>query len=758
MNRGPNIALALLLLFCLGLPVPGESALPATPGREPRVALVLAGGGARGLAHIGVIRRLEELGLPVDVVCGTSMGALVGGLWSLGWSGRELDSLARHIDWAGHFSDDPPHHRLIGNARFLDRPDGIRLEIERGHLRPPGQLFHGSKVELLLSDLTQGAHGEIDFLALPRSFACAATDLERGKAVYLEHGSLSQSLRASMSLPSLFEPVRIDGRVLVDGGLVQNLPVDLALRLDVDLIIGVDLPVHLRPAEELGNLLAVAEQSRQILSLSQEQQAARMADLLVRPEVSRYGLTDFEAVDTLIQRGYEAMCAAEPRLRELLAERGVELGRRPPPHRLALPDTLWLASLSVEGRSAITLEQAERLLDLKRGDLFSPREVSRRVRNFISSGSAQKAGYQIILTDPDAPPRPGRHPAAALLLEVEGPGQAWLDVNPGYSEREQVRLGLTLDWDRVTGPGSRIRLDGRFGRELALSLEAWRSSFHSSGLYLHPYSHYSSEDVEVGATSGRSLASYQLNRADLGLGAGLVLRRGARLEAMAATEWTKATPEVADTSWVRVRERAHAAALRLDVDTRNALDFPTHGFTLSCEARLLQPIGREADSFTRGWLSTRAWHSLDWLAPRPGGRGAATAATEAGSLPRWPGLLTLEAGAQAGRVLKGQLSTPYFFPFGGWPEMPGLEVKEFWVPEMLTGWLGLRLWLGRAVSVMPVAAWGRTRGGIVEQDERSGAGLGLELAARTLLGPLKLAAGARPGEKGFVYLRYGWEY
>jgi hypothetical protein len=225
---------------------------------------------------------------------------------------------------------------------------------------------------------------------------------------------------------------------------------------------------------------------------------------------------------------------------------------------------------------------------------------------------------------------------------------------------------------------------------------------------------------------------------------------------MIATEWIKASPKVADSTWTEVRERARAGALRLDVDTRNALDFPTHGFELTCEARYLDPIGRRADPFTRGWLRSRAWHSLDWLAPRPGGL-RSTAAREGGSLSRWPGLLTLEVGTEAGRSLRGDLSTPYFFPFGGWPEMPGLEVKGNWVPEMVVGWLGLRLWLGRSLSVMPVAALGRTMGSLLDRDEHSELGLGVELAVRTVLGPLKLATGAHPGDPAFVYLRFGWE-
>ncbi len=717
------------------------------------MALVLAGGGARGLAHIGVIQRLEELGAPVDLVCGTSMGALVGGLWSLGWNGRQLDSLARRIDWMGSFRDDPPHHKLMGNARFLHRPEGLRLDVEGWRLKPPGQLFQGRKVELLLSDLTQGAHGDINFLALPRPFACAATDLERGEPVHLTQGSLPRALRASMSLPSIFEPVRVDGRALVDGGLVQNLPVDLALRLGADVVVGVDLPVELRPLDGLDNLLAVAEQSRQILSLSQERQAARMADLVVRPDVGAFGMLDFSRPDSLIRLGYDAMCEAEPRLLELLRARGLRLEPRGSPVRWALPDSLWLASVAVEGESTLSLEQAERLLGLRRGDLFRPGDVSERVRNFISSGSAQRAGYEIVLLDSLSH---ASHAAAALLLQVDGPTRAWLDVRPGYSEHDQVRLGLTLEVDRLRGPGSRLRLDGSFGNDLRLSLEGWRSSFHSSGFYLHPFSHMSREDVEVRGTGNRSLAAYQLKRADLGLGAGLVLRRGTKLELMAGTEWTKAVPSVADSSWVVVRERAHSAALRLDVDTRNALDFPSRGFEFTCEARGLDPLDRRADRYARGWLETRVWHSFTGA----GGKGRVRAALpgEGEGLLRWAGLLTLEAGLRAGRRLHGELTAPYFFPFGGWPEMPGLAVRHAWVPELAAGWLGARLWLGRNVSVMPVAAWAATRGGLLDpEEERSELGLGVELAARTLLGPLRLAAGARPGEETFVYLRMGWD-
>jgi NTE family protein len=734
-----------------------EDTVATTAGTPPRVALVLAGGGSRGLAHIGAIRRLEELGVPVDIVCGTSMGALVGGLWSLGWSGVELDSLARRIDWAGTFTDRPAHNRLIGNARFLNRPEGLRLELKGGQLKPPGQLFRGNKAELLLSDLTQGVHGEIDFLALPRSFACTATDLECGAPVHLSRGSLPQALRASMSLPSIFEPVEIEGRVLVDGGLTQNLPTDLALRLGAGLIVAVDLPVHLRPLRELDNLVAVADQSRQILTLVQERQAAQLADLVISPDVSRFGLVDFEQVGLLMELGYQAVLAVEPELIALLTSRGVQLHGKTPPVRLALPDSLWLASLRVEGSSTVSLEQAERLLGLKRGDTFSPREVSRRVRDFISSRLAQRAGYEITLEDPDIRPHHGQCAPAALLLQVDGPSQSWLELRPGYNEHDQVWLEVGMDWDRPRGPGSLLRLNGRFGGLTELGLDYWRSSFLNSGLYHHPHARYSNAAVKLRGKDSRPVASYDLEQAGVGLGSGVVLRRGTRLEGSLSTVWARATPEIADTTWVRVRERAHVAGLSLEVDTRNSLDHPTHGFIMTSRAQLYQPPDLERERYARASITARVWHSAVWHTLTRRLESSSTAAREAGTIPYRAGLITLESGLQAGFDLKGELPPPFYFPMGGWPQTPGMSRDERWAPRLASGWLGLRVWLNRSLSVMPVAAVARSERDLALGGRQDEVGLGMEVALRTLLGPLRLAAGTRPGKTWEIYLRLGWE-
>lgn len=757
MNRIRNIRFALLVcLLAAGLPallhadvVPGALVADELWSREAasdyRVALVLAGGGARGLAHVGVIRALEEEGVPVDLVCGTSMGALVGGLWSLGWDWQQLDSLCRTLDWEGSFSDTPPHNKLIGNARFLDRFPGVRLELKGGRLQTPGQLFRGNRVELLLNDLTRGAHGNIDFLKLPRAFACVATDLERGEAVQMTAGRLSQALRASMSLPSIFEPVQLDGRILVDGGLVQNLPTDLALRLGADVILAVNLPVYLRPANELEGLLSVADQSRQIMTLAQEDAAARMADFVIVPETSRFGILAFDQAGTLIEAGYQAASEAMPEIRRLLRRRGLEHAKPRELRRPVLPDSLWLSELIIEGDATLELQQAAGMLGIGPGVAFTPDHVSQAVRGFLASGLAVRAGYEITPLESGSGQAGLQSPAPArLLLHVDGPRQAWLDLEPAFHEIDNVLLGVRLDWKNVQGPGSHLRLEGLLGGATQLTLDGWRSRYHNFGFALHPHAWYSNNIVHLFNDEGRKVARFDLKRYGLGYGMGLILRKGARLEAGMEIEWGRAVPEIADTSWAGEKSQTQMPYLRLDIDTRDQMDLPTQGFLLSSDLRSIRNF-RPPEGIALRWdARVRAWHRISGSVARES------------DLPWRKGMLVVETGLRVSRRISGSLAPVDYFEMGGWPDMPGLEEGQRWISQTVGGQIGLRYWLGRSVSVMPLVALARSRLTLTGDGEVSDSGYGLELTLRTFFGPLRLAVGQLEDGTTTGYVRFGW--
>jgi NTE family protein len=243
-------------------PVPAQPEGVAAPNR-PRIGLVLSGGGARGAAHVGVIRALEELRIPIDAVAGTSMGAVVGGLYAAGLSGEEIERVFRQLDWQEMIRDRAPRQDLAYRRKQDDRNILARGQLgvnaTEGVVLPLG-LVQGHRINQVLRTATVRVADVQDFDQLPTPFRALATDLETGEPVVLDSGDLVTVLRASMSAPGVLTPVELDGRLLVDGGLVDNLPVELARSMGVDRLIVVDVSFPLAHRDDFDSALDITNQ------------------------------------------------------------------------------------------------------------------------------------------------------------------------------------------------------------------------------------------------------------------------------------------------------------------------------------------------------------------------------------------------------------------------------------------------------------------------------------------------------------------
>ena len=240
----------------------GDQPVPPEIARRPKVGLVLSGGGARGAAHVGVLRVLKELRIPIDYIAGTSMGAIVGGLYASGLSVDELQEVVDTTDWFDVFNDSSRRQYLSfrrkqDDARVLSP---VRIGIEKGKPALPPGLITGQNVTILMHALTLPSAGIERFDDLPIPFRAVATDLVTGEKVVLDRGSLSLAMRASMSVPGAFTPVEIDGRRLLDGGLVANLPIDVARQMEAEVVIAVDISTPLATSDQIRTLLNVAGQ------------------------------------------------------------------------------------------------------------------------------------------------------------------------------------------------------------------------------------------------------------------------------------------------------------------------------------------------------------------------------------------------------------------------------------------------------------------------------------------------------------------
>lgn len=313
--------MSLFRVLPICLLVLAQAALAAESPR-PRVGLVLSGGGARGAAHVGVLKVLDEMRVPVDAIAGTSMGAVVGGLYASGMSGVEIETLLRSLNWQDSFRDRPPREELGYRRKQDERNFLVRYALglkEQGFVLPRG-LVQGQKLEQVLRSAALPVAEIQRFDRLPIPFRAIATDLETGEAVIMDSGDLVTAMRASMSAPGFFAPAQREGRLLVDGGLVENLPIDTARAMGVDVLIVVDVSFALYLREELASPLEVTNQAFAILIRGRtlEQRAKLKAtDIVIDPPLGRFPSADFGRVPQALRAGEEAARGASASLAKL---------------------------------------------------------------------------------------------------------------------------------------------------------------------------------------------------------------------------------------------------------------------------------------------------------------------------------------------------------------------------------------------------------------------------------------------------------
>lgn len=292
---------------------------------RPTVAVVLSGGGAKGVAHIGALKVIEEAGIPIDIICGTSMGALVGGLYSVGYSTDFLDSLVRSQDWAALLSD----RTNPSDLTLRQREEQNTYAFIRGlgsNQSDRGGLIRGRNVINLLQRLTADLPDSIDFDSLPIRFACVATNIARGFEVDIHNGSLVYAMRASMAIPGVFTPVRKGDMVLVDGGLTNNFPTDLARAMGADVVIGINVQDLMANPEDINDAFAVMGQIISITSRNKFTENFRNCDIFIHVDVKGYGAASFtsSSIDTLMARGDAAARKVLDQLRALRIKNGID--------------------------------------------------------------------------------------------------------------------------------------------------------------------------------------------------------------------------------------------------------------------------------------------------------------------------------------------------------------------------------------------------------------------------------------------------
>ncbi len=293
----------------------GPGAVAYAEPARPKIALVLSGGGARGAAHVGVLKAIEQLRIPVDIVTGTSAGAIVGGLYAAGLSPERIEEVLRSTDWDSLLQDGPSRTRRSQQTRVDDRSFLSRefAGVRDREVNAPSAMLQGQQFDLLFRNLTLAVSAIDDFDKLRVRFRALATDAVSGEAVVLGSGDLARAIRASMSVPAVFAGVEIGGRLLVDGGISNNLPVSVARELGADIVIAVDISTPLRSREELNSVLGMMSQLTGFLTArNMVDQLGRLAarDVLIRPALDKIGSTDLQGAALAVDLGEQAALQA----------------------------------------------------------------------------------------------------------------------------------------------------------------------------------------------------------------------------------------------------------------------------------------------------------------------------------------------------------------------------------------------------------------------------------------------------------------
>jgi NTE family protein len=316
---------------------------------RPTVGLVLSGGGAKGFAHIGVLKVIEEAGLPIDYIGGTSMGSIIGGLYAIGYSPMMMQQIVEEQNWDAIMSDNIPQKYISIDEKMLDRHYLATFPFRNKKIQMKSSIYDGEMINLLLARLTSPVYKIRNYEELPIPFLCVAADLETSDAYEMTKGNLQRSIRASMSIPFYFSPVEVDGRLLIDGGLRNNFPVPNVRQKGVDIIIGVDVQRDFRKKEELNSMSTIMNQIISMADIDAYKRAKEDIDVYIKPELAKYGMMDFNYYDSIIALGERAAREKLPQLKRLADSiNNISNYKRERPDIKPL-DTVYVVSLKIEG-------------------------------------------------------------------------------------------------------------------------------------------------------------------------------------------------------------------------------------------------------------------------------------------------------------------------------------------------------------------------------------------------------------------------
>ncbi len=361
---------------------------------RPKVGLVLSGGAAKGMAHVGVLKVLEEAGIEPDIITGTSMGSVIGGLYAIGYRADSMERLLLQQDWEQVLSDRIELENVILEEKDYFENQLFEIGYKNGQFIPPSGLIYGQQVDNLLSRLALPAYKTEDFRDFPIPFRCVAADIVEGQPVVLDSGDLAGAMRASMAIPTAFTPVEREGKILIDGGLIRNFPVEEAKAWGADIIIGVYTGYVKADADKLQNFSKILMQSGFLMSVKDAQEQMPMVDLYIEPDLRKYSAQDFSKADSIMAKGEQAARAMLPELRALKMRLDL-LGAHQAAHRMKAPESFCFEQIRVQGNERYTDEEIIGRSGLESGQSYPPQAIETAINRLVGTNKFEKVTFQL---------------------------------------------------------------------------------------------------------------------------------------------------------------------------------------------------------------------------------------------------------------------------------------------------------------------------------------------------------------------------
>ncbi len=707
------------------------TAVPLLAELPPRVGLALSGGGAKGLAHVGVLKVLEEAGVRVDVVTGTSMGSVVGGLYALGYSAAQIESIVVRTDWDRLLLDPSERYHLNMEQKPFDSRYAVTLGLDSEGVHLPRGVIAGQNVGVLLSELTFSAHDITDFDSLPRPFACIATDISTGHPVVLKKGDLGLAMRASMSIPTVFAPVEIDGALLVDGGLVRNFPVEDVRALGADIVIGVDIGAPTLKKEQIRDFVQVMMQATQFADAAALAKQRALCDVLILPDIEGLSLLGFDDPAGIIKRGEDAARAMLPSLTAVAVQQGRGGEERLRAHRR---DSVMIHRIRLEG--SVQAKGVLAGLDLRLPRRVNAADLADAMAKLYSSRRLTRAEYRMHAEGPDT----------VLALRVVAKRDADARLGVRYDSYTQAALLVNATLWQAGGVEGFASADLRLGRYNMLD------ALYAVPLGLVPgldfQAQFTAQEFPLPVTEDGLLLVSIRGRSFLLSGMiGSLFERHFAASVGVRGEYAELLPEVSPVQFKEIT-RLVTASGEVRVDTYDRTVYPREGISIAGHLDVGAYGGTHEGDFLRGDLTVHGVIPLR-------GRFSLLAEGFLGGTP--------SASLPAHYIFHlGGVNVAPVHPYAGSSQMTllGYQEMEFLGKQAQAACLGLRAELldglfltaslsaGNVFATDPLQFAGRYYH----------SGYGLTGAYLTPIGPLEITLMKAPERKAITYLRMGFTF